>query len=101
MIVAIGNQMVIPVPVAYRATGFFRAARHAAIAPEARDIIQRQLADATNGWSAVASGQGGRASASVNQNAEAAAAEGALAARRSRDEQCRIIAIGQFTVHPR
>ncbi|MBR1269149.1 adenylate/guanylate cyclase domain-containing protein [Bradyrhizobium sp. AUGA SZCCT0222] len=100
MIVALNDAFVAPVPTTMRVTGFFKAADTSLIAPEARDDAARKLADAASGWSAVAVGAARRPGLGLKQASEQAAVNEALSECAKRDSDCRIVAVGPFTVGP-
>ena len=98
MVVALDDAFVVPVPTVMKATGFFHVASHAAIAAEARDEVARRLAAATSGWNAIAVGTAGHPGYGLSGDREETAIGGALADCATRDSDCRVIAIGPFTV---
>lgn len=98
MIVALDDAFVVPVPTVMKATGFFHAASHPAIAAEARDEVVRRLAESPSGWNAVAVGKAGHPGYGLNGDREETAIGGALADCSTRDQDCRVIGIGPFTV---
>ncbi|MGJ4892524.1 adenylate/guanylate cyclase domain-containing protein [Bradyrhizobium sp. HKCCYLRH3099] len=98
LIVALDDAFVVPVPAVMKATGFFHAASHTAIAAESRDEVARRLAAATSGWNAIAVGTAGHPGYGLNGDREETAIGGALADCATRDSDCRVIAIGPFTV---
>ena len=100
MIVAVDDVFVVPVPLKMKATGFFRAGSNAAIAPELRESLTRRLGNATNAWNAIAVGANGRPGLVLNAADEDAAIEGALADCGRQDRNCRVIALGPFSVEP-
>jgi len=100
MIVALDDSFVVPIPASMKVLGFFRVADTPLVAAEARDDAARKLADAPGGWSAVAVGAARRAGLSVKQASEKAAVSEALSECTKRDSDCRVIAIGPFTVGP-
>jgi hypothetical protein len=83
-----------------KVVGFFRAADSPLIATEARDDAVRKLAEASNGWNAVAVGTARRPGLSVKQANEQAAVNEALSECVKRDSDCHVVAIGPFTVGP-
>jgi len=97
MVIAVDNNFVVPAPTIMRATGFFRPASAAAIAPEQRETVARRLGNAS-GWTAVAAGAEGRAGLALQAPSEQAAIDGALADCNKQDRTCRVIAIGPFAV---
>ncbi|CAL74368.1 Putative adenylate cyclase [Bradyrhizobium sp. ORS 278] len=98
LIVALDDAFVVPVPTVMKATGFFHAASHTAIAADARDEVARRLAAASSGWNAIAVGTSGHPGYGLNGDREETAIGGALADCSTRDQDCRVIAIGPFTV---
>jgi adenylate cyclase len=97
MIVAVDDNFVVPIPTLFRVTGFFHAASNASIVPDARDEVVRKLGDGM-GWNAVAVGTAGRPGLGLKAAAEQTAVNAALADCAKRDSDCRVIAIGPFTV---
>ena len=100
MIVALNDSFVVPVPTTMKVAGFFKATDSPLIAPEARADTARKLADAEGGWSAVAVGAAGRPGLALKEAAEQAAVNAALTECAKRDSDCRVVAIGPFTVEP-
>jgi adenylate cyclase len=100
MIVAVDDRFVVPIPITMRVTGFFQANTNALILPELRSDVARRLGNATTGWNAVAVGAGGSAGLALGALSEQAAIDGALADCSTRDRNCRVIAIGPFSVEP-
>ena len=98
MIIAVDDNFVVPIPVSVKVTGFFRPAEHALIAPHMRDEVARRLAEATSGWNAVASGAGGFPGVASGAASEQSAVEGALMDCGKHDHDCRVLAIGPFSV---
>jgi TIR domain len=98
MIIAVDDSFVVPIPTTMRVTGFFRTSFNSTLGPEMRDDVARRLANAVGGWSAVAVGSGGRAGLSLKAASEGAAIDGALADCSKQDRNCRVIAIGPFSV---
>ncbi|MGY3448892.1 adenylate/guanylate cyclase domain-containing protein [Bradyrhizobium sp. USDA 4353] len=98
IIVALDDTFVVPVPTVMKATGFFHVASHTAIASESRDEVARRLAAASSGWNAIAVGTAGHPGYGLNGDREETAIGGALADCATRDSDCRVIAIGPFTV---
>ncbi|CCD83870.1 Putative adenylate cyclase [Bradyrhizobium sp. ORS 285] len=98
IIVALDDTFVVPVPTVMKATGFFHVASHTAIAAESRDEVARRLAAASSGWNAIAVGTSGHPGYGLNGDREETAIGGALADCATRDQDCRVIAIGPFTV---
>jgi adenylate cyclase len=100
MIVALNDNFVVPIPATLKATGFFKAAGNTIISADARDDVARRLADAQNGWNAVAVGAAGRPGLGLKAVTEQIAVNDALAECVKRDSNCQIIAIGPFSVGP-
>jgi len=100
MIVAVDDVFVVPIPTTMEATGVFRASDALTIAPDAREAVARRLANATNGWNAVAVGASGRAGLMLKAANEQGAIDGAMADCGKQDRGCHVIAIGPFTVQP-
>jgi adenylate cyclase len=100
MIVAVDDIFVVPVPTTLKATGFFRAAGNSSIAMDERDDVARKLADASDGWSAVAVGAAGRPGLALKAANEQNAVNQALGNCAKRDSGCYVIAIGPFSVGP-
>ncbi|ABQ32696.1 adenylate/guanylate cyclase domain-containing protein [Bradyrhizobium sp. BTAi1] len=100
MIVALDDAFVVPVPTVLKATGFFHATSAPAIAADSRDEVVRRLAASPSGWNAVAVGTAGHPGFGLNGDREETAIGGALADCSTQDSDCRVIAIGPFTVEP-
>jgi Caspase domain len=100
MIVALDDVFVVPVPTTSKATGFFEAATHPSIARDARNDVANKLAEVPSGWNAVAVGASGRPGLGLRATNEANAVSDALADCAKHDSDCRVIAIGPFTVEP-
>lgn len=100
LIVALNDNFVVPIPTTHKATGFFKAGGNTMIAAEARDDVGRRLAEAPSGWNAVAVGGAGRPGFGLKAATEQGAVSDALADCARRDGNCRVIAIGPFSVGP-
>ncbi len=100
MIVALDDVFVVPVPTTLKTIGFFRANSSASIAQDARDDVARRLAEASIGWNAVAVGANGRPGLALKAANEQDAVNEALGNCVKRDSDCRVIAIGPFSVGP-
>ena len=100
MIIAVDNSFVVPIPVTMKVGGFFNAGTSLAIAPEMRSVLAERFANAPNAWNAVAVGAGGMPGAALNAADEKEALEKALANCGKRDRDCRVIALGPFSVEP-
>jgi hypothetical protein len=100
LLVALDDKLVVPIPSIMKAVGLFHAAGNALLAPDARESVAQRLANAGNGWSAVAVGADGRPGVAVGAASEQAAIDAALADCGRQDRGCRVIAIGPFTVEP-
>lgn len=99
LVVAVDDNFVVPIPTLFRITGFFNAASNASIVADARGEVMRKLTDAM-GWNAVAVGSAGRPGLGLKAADEQTAVNTALADCARRDSDCRVIAIGPFTVGP-
>jgi adenylate cyclase len=100
LIVAVDDTFVVPVPTLMKATGFFRPAAEPSVATDAREDVVRRLAEAASGWNAVAVGAQGRPGLGLKASSEQSALDDALGDCAKRDSNCRVIAIGPFTVGP-
>jgi len=100
LIVAVGDNFVVPVPTTMKATGFFRPASAEAIAPGLREDVARRLGNG-GGWTAVAAGASGKAGLALHAANEQAAIDAAMADCAKQDSSCRVIGIGPFTVAPK
>jgi adenylate cyclase len=100
IVVAVNDTFVVPVPAIMKVTGFFHAAAYPSIAVNAREDVERQLADASPGWNAVAVGTAGRPGLGLKAANEQAAINEALANCAKHDSDCHVIAIGPFAVGP-
>ena len=99
MIVAVDDVFVVPIPVMMKVTGFFNVSAPM-IPPAARDVLARRLGNATNAWNGVAVGAGGGIGVVLNAANEEAAIRGALDDCSKQDHDCRVIALGPFSVAP-
>jgi class 3 adenylate cyclase len=100
MIVAIDDAFVVPLPTAFKVTGFFQAAGNSSIAADARDDVVRKLAEASSGWNAVAVGASGRPGLALKAASEQNAVSESLSNCARSDHDCHVIAIGPFAVGP-
>jgi hypothetical protein len=98
MVVAVDDTFVIPVPTLAKAVGFYRPDSLTAVSPRLRDEIARRLANATDGWNAVAVGAGGQVGIKVGAGSEQSAVDGATEDCANRDRDCRVVVIGPFLV---
>src|SRR6202140_2710281 len=62
LVLAVNDDFVVPIPMTMKVVGFFQPASAPAIAPQLRDDVARRLANGS-GWTAVATGAGGRVGA--------------------------------------
>jgi hypothetical protein len=97
-IVATDNVFAVAVPVSMKATGFFQPATERAITTGEREDVARRLKDNSGGWSAVAVGIRGYAGLALKAGSEKESIDAALADCGARDRECRVIAIGMFSV---
>jgi hypothetical protein len=100
MVVALNDNFVVPIPTSLKATGFFKVGGNTMIAADARDDVARRLAEAQSGWNAVAVGAAGRPGLGLKAATEQVAVSDALADCARRDGNCKVIAIGPFSVGP-
>jgi hypothetical protein len=94
MIVAVDDAFAVPVPTTLKVTGFF------SMAADARDDVSRKLMDASSGWNAVAVGAARRPGLALKAASEQNAVNEALGNCVKHDSDCRVIAIGPFSVGP-
>jgi class 3 adenylate cyclase len=97
-IIAIDNVFAVAVPATMKPVGLFQPAGDPAIAAGEREEVARRLADNAGGWSVVAAGLRGRAGLALKAASESEAIANALADCGARDGECRVIAIGMFSV---
>lgn len=97
-IIATDNVFAVAVPTSMKAVGFFRPAAERAIAPAEREDVARRLADNSSGWNAVAVGIRGLVGLSLKAASESESVAQALTECGTRDQECRVIAIGMFSV---
>jgi class 3 adenylate cyclase len=100
MLVAVDDTFVVPVPTIMKVVGFFHSAVDSSIVTDAREDVIRRLAEAPAGWNAVAAGAQGRPGLGLKASSEQIAINDALGDCAKRDSDCRVIAIGPFTVGP-
>jgi hypothetical protein len=98
IIVAIDDNFVVPIATTMKVVSIFRPASAGAIAPQLRDELARRLGNAAGGWTAVATGTGGRTGFALKAASEQEAIGGALADCAKQDRSCHVIAIGPFAV---
>ena len=100
MIVAVDDSFVVPVPTLMKAIGIFQPATDSSIVANAHDDVVRKLAEASTGWNAVAVGTAGLPGLALKAASEQAAIDDARTDCAKRDSNCRVIALGPFTVGP-
>ena len=98
MVVAVGDNFVVPIPRTMKVVGFARSGPINAVAPELRDDVARRLGNATSGWSAVAVGASGRVGIKLGAESEQAAIDGSMEACGRQDRDCRVAVLGPFLV---
>jgi hypothetical protein len=96
-IIATDDVFSVAVPTSMKAVGFFQPAERA-IAPSEREDVTRRLADNSSGWHAVAVGIRGHAGLSLKAASESESIAQALTECGARDQECRVTAIGMFSV---
>jgi hypothetical protein len=99
MIVAIDDTFVVPLPTAFKVTGFFQAAGNSSIAADAREDVAHKLAGAS-GWNAVAIGASGHPGLALKAGSEQNAVSESLSNCAKLESNCHVIAIGAFSVAP-
>ena len=97
-ILATDNVFAVAVPTSMKAIGFFQPASERAIATGEREDVVRRLKDNTGGWSAVAVGIRGYTGLALKAGSEKESIAAALADCGARDRECRVIALGMFSV---
>jgi class 3 adenylate cyclase len=100
LLVALDDQLIVPIPTSMKVIGLFHAVGNPLIAPDARESVAQRLANAASGWNAVATGVGGAPGLALKAASEQTAVDGALADCARQDRNCRVIAIGPFAVEP-
>jgi adenylate cyclase len=100
LVVAVDSVFVVPISETMKPVSLFHPATEGAIASDARNVVAGRLANAINGWNAVAVGAGGRPGVMLRAASEQGAIDGALADCARQDHSCRVIAIGPFLVEP-
>ncbi|MBV8512600.1 MAG: hypothetical protein JO289_20770 [Xanthobacteraceae bacterium] len=100
LLVALDDNLVVPIPITMKPVGLFHAAANPLITPQLQDEVARRLGNAASGWNAVAVGASGHPGLALKAANEQAATEGALADCAKQDRDCRVIAIGPFAVEP-
>lgn len=100
MIVAVNDSFVVPITTTMKITGFFQTRDNPALAPDLREHVANRLTNQRGGWSAVAAGTAGRAGLGAKALSEQAAIDAAMADCSRQDRNCRIIAVGPFSVEP-
>jgi hypothetical protein len=100
IVLALDDSFVVAVPKTMKPVGFFRPATSLFVAANERELLARRHAGAPKGWSAVAASANGKTGATFGADSEEAAVKAALADCAKVDRECRIIAIGPFSVEP-
>jgi class 3 adenylate cyclase len=100
LLVALDDNIVVPIPTTMKPVGLFHAAANPLITPQLQDEVARRLGNAASGWNAVAVGASGHPGLALKAASEQAAVDGALADCAKQDRNCRVIAIGPFAVEP-
>lgn len=100
MIVAVDDSFVVPIPKTMKAVSFFRPSTNSFVAANERDFLARRYASAFKGWNAVAASLNGKTGVALGADTEEAAVKAALAECAKIDRECRVIAIGPFSVEP-
>jgi adenylate cyclase len=100
LVVAIDDTFVVPIPSTMKVVGFFNPS-NAPIAPALRGDVAQRLAGAGRGWNALATGVGGHPGLGLKGTTESDAIGTALAECAKQDRNCRVVAIGPFSVEPK
>lgn len=100
LIIAIDDNFVAQIPRTMKATGFFRPATSSFVAANERELLARRYANLPKGWTAVAASLNGKTGTTFGADSEDVAVKSALADCAKIDRECRIIAIGPFSVDP-
>ncbi len=100
LLVALDDNLVVPIPTTMKPVGLFHAAANPLITPQLQDEVAHRLGNAANGWNAVAVGASGHPGLALKAASEQAAVSSALADCAKQDRDCRVIAIGPFAVEP-
>jgi formylglycine-generating enzyme required for sulfatase activity/uncharacterized caspase-like protein len=101
LVVAVDDKFVLPIPTTMKAIGLFRPIFDATLAANARDEVARKLANASNGWNAVAVGENGQPGMALRAVNEPEALDAALTDCGKHDQNCHIISVGPFLVAPK
>jgi adenylate cyclase len=100
MVIALDDNFVVPIPRTMRAVSFFRPATSSFVATSEREFLSRRYANLPKGWHAVAASGSGKIGVAFGVETEDVAVKTALADCAKVDRECRIIAIGPFSVEP-
>jgi adenylate cyclase len=100
MVLSVDNVFVVPMPKTMKIVGLLAPETIMAVNPDLRSDVVRRLRNAQGGWSALATGAAGRPGISVRSTDEAKAVKAAMADCERQDRDCKVIAIGPFTVQP-
>ena len=100
MIVALDDNFVVPVPKTMKAVSFFRPATNSFVAANERDFLARRYASSTEGLECGRGQPERQDRRGARRRQEEAAVKAALADCAKVDRECRIIAIGPFSVEP-
>jgi adenylate cyclase len=100
MVLSVDNVFVVPMPKTMKIVGLLAPETITAVNPDVRSDVVRRIRNAQGGWSALAAGASGRPGISVRSVDETAAVKTAMADCERQDRDCKVIAIGPFTVQP-
>ena len=100
LIVALDDNFVVQVPKTMKAVSFFRPATSPHVVSSEREFLARRYASPPKGWHAVAASMNGKIGIAFGADSEEAAVKASLADCAKVDRECRIIAIGPFSVEP-
>lgn len=100
MVLSVDDVFVVPLPKTMKIAGLLSPDTINGVSADLRNETVRRIRNAQGGWSALATGAEGRPGVAVRAADEAAAVKGALADCARQDRDCKVIAIGPFTVQP-
>jgi adenylate cyclase len=100
MVLSVDDVFVVPLPKSMKIAGLLSPDTINGVSAELRNETVRRIRNAQGGWSALATGAAGRPGIALRAADEAAAVKGAMTDCERQDRECRVIAIGPFTVQP-
>ena len=100
MVLSVDDMFVVPLPKSMKIVGLLSAETIGGVSSDLRSEAVRRIRNAQGGWSALATGAGGRPGIAVRAADEQTAVKGAMLDCERQDRDCKVIAIGPFTVQP-